>query len=307
MINDETSALDELDKLSVRGFSEDPAKNEQAILQAQEMAKSDDDLAALLVRFCLQEDRTAAFKHFQQSGVPDAIEKLISRFGVDHDSRICDLGCGAGHLAYSFLQKGYRSICAMDPNGQWVSGTGYLKSLVGSQINIVNDLDEWYKINHEFDAVLTYSTIHHWLHIPITALETRKTMRPGAYWFAFVEYFAITPEQLADTINAHPTRNLFKLYEWAYPASAYVDLIQSVGFQLEAVVPFGCWNNDLILGSDVLPENMDVDAISEFVDENLTGPNGTVEVFWDEVDNKRRNQRYKRSYLAPQAFVFRRV
>ena len=89
-------------------------------------------------------------------------------------------------------------------------------------------------------------------------------------------------------MNAHPTAQRYKSYEWAYPASVYVDLIQSVGFALVAVIPQFYDKSLLITSRPSAPEDLDTAALTRLTDAQLTGPGGTVELFWDEVDSLRR-------------------
>jgi hypothetical protein len=97
----------------------------------------------------------------------------------------------------------------------------------------------------------------------------------------------------------HPTASRSQHYEWFYPASAYVDLIQSVGFSLVGVIPFGYRNNELLglnqANSDELTAEVDSDMAA------------TVDHFWDEVEALRRKKPVAERYSVPQAMIFRRV
>ena len=173
----------------------------------------------------------------------------------------------------------------------------------------MTDLDRWRNIRHRFDAIVSVATIHHWDLIPWIALEARRTMKPGAYWFVVMEWFADTPAEFVQAMETHPTRLRYHQYEWAYPASAYVDLIQTVGFSLTAVVPFYYRNNSLLTVASQAPTPQDIDQeqLNRLVDEHLTGANGTVEMFWAEVDANRRGQSGYKLFTRPQVLVFQRI
>ena len=268
-------------------------------------ARTDPVIADLFDTFHLWGSETDRMNAFVELGVGKALAEFIGRFGVKPEHSIADVGCGSGWLAYSLNCIGYKDLVAMEPNA---GATMLLKRLAGDRIEIINDLDIWRGVRNRFDALVSMATVHHWEHIPWIAIEARRTMKPGAYWFAVMEWFADTPAEFVEAMNGHPTRERYKMYEWAYPASAYVDLIQSVGFTLNAVVPMYYRNNAyMTVGAKApLPDTVDQDALNRLVDENLTGPNGTVELFWAEVDARRRAPGYK-MFTRPQVMVFQRT
>jgi hypothetical protein len=185
--------------------------------------------------------------------------------------------------------------------------TAHLRSVAGERIEVINDLAVWHAIRNRFDAIVSVATVHHWQHIPWVALEARRTMRPGAHWFASMEWFADTPSEFLEAMTTHPTRTRYRHYEWAYPVSAYVDLIKSVGFTLVAVVPLYYHGNALMTVKPPTPPQIDQDALDRLVDERLLGPNGTVEFFWAEVDARRRDPHGPRLFSRPQVLVFQRT
>ncbi len=298
---------DEIDSLELTDSFENPARWEDTLRKVFAEAKSDPGLATLLEQIHLQENRAEAFARFCSSGVANAIGRFLGRFGVTHKSAICDLGCGPGHLAYALHERGFQDITAMDPNGEWYTGTGYLQSIMDRQIHIVNDLKNWRRISGRFDAIVSIATIHHWQHIPLVGIDVRRTMKPGAFWFAFSEYFANTPTEFFRAIKEHPTASRYASYEWAYPPSAYVDLIQSVGFNLIAVVPYFYRANELTGSMRDVPDDVNIETLNRTVDENLVALGGTVDAFWSEVDHFRRHAHGHRIYTEPQVLVFQRV
>ena len=307
VFRDPGHSVDEVDSLHVAESFEDPRAWEDCVVRAHSEAARDPELSAVLRASFLQQDRQQAFADFHASPQANGIAEFIARFGIQADSEVCDLGCGPGHLAYSLFERGFRRVSAMDPNGEWNTGTGYLRSVVGDGVQIINDLEQWRGITARFDAILSQGTIHHWQHIQRAALDARRAMKPGAMWFAFSEYFANTAGELARAIRLHPTASRFRSYEWAYPASAYVDLIQSVGFALVAVVPYFYGRNRLVGAMRPVPADLDLAAIERKVDRGLVALRGTVEMFWDEVDRFRRQAHGHRLFTEPQVLVFQRV
>jgi 2-polyprenyl-3-methyl-5-hydroxy-6-metoxy-1,4-benzoquinol methylase len=298
---------DELDVLAVAEMFEDPRRWEEAMNGAFAAARTDASLAEALRSAYLEEDRVEAFERFRASSQARAVAEFIARFGVGPDSAVCDLGCGPGHLAHALAGRGFNAVSAMDPNGEWYTGTGLLKSVAGGRIEIINELREWRRIRGRFDAIVSQGTIHHWQHIPLVALDARRTMKPGAFWFAFSEFFANTARELAQAVATHPTASRLGSYEWAYPASAYADLIQSVGFALVAVVPYFYRRNELVGSMRPAPPDLDVAALERKVDRGLVALGGSVEMFWGEVDKFRRQAHGHRLFTEPQVMVFQRV
>ncbi len=284
---------DDMDILDVVEDIYGPARSPLSIY---DVAKTDPEFAASMPKYWLAEDPAEAFADYLDSGIPDAVLRLMSRFGVTKHDNICDLGCGAGHLVYSLMRRGYENLSAMDPSAD---RTGYLKSSA-SQIDVIRDLDVWRRTVSRFDAIVSNGVIHHWHHIPLVARDARRTMKPGGYWFAIQEAYANTPRELVFQMRNHPTASRFQHYEWFYPASAYVDLVQSIGFSLAGVVPYYYRGNELLQRT-----SGDVgDSSSESIDREF---GATVEMFWQEVDCFRRSKECTRRFTIPQALIFRRV
>ena len=147
--------------------------------------------------------------------------------------------------------------------------------------------------------LVSNGTIHRWHHIPLVSRDARRTLKPGGLWFAFQEFFANAPEQVI-IWQMPPTATKLKHYEWPYPASAYVDLIQSVGFKLAGVIPWCYRANALVQKSDGVIDN----EASRKIDSDI---DGTAESFWNEVNECRQNREAPRSFTIPQALIFQRI
>lgn len=293
---------DDMDRLRMGGY-EDPAEWEEAMKRAYVEAKTDAEVDQLLKTHYLEEDVAASFAAYRNSGVTEVVDELLMKLGVGRQAPIADIGCGRGHAAHAMYKLGYANMTAMDPNDKWYTGTGYLQSLSDHTIRVVNCLDEWNQLGGRFGAIISSGTVHHWQHIPQIAIGTRRAMQPGGYWLMMAEYFANSARDLVDGLNSHPTATRYGSFEWAYPASAYVDLVQSAGFLLVGVIPL-FYKGALIFSGCELPVDTELD---EWVDNHLTEPEGTVEAFWTEVDDWRRGTTKTRNYTIPQVLVFQRV
>jgi SAM-dependent methyltransferase len=260
----------------------------------RELVEKDPVLKANIPRYWTSPDPREAFDSFLTSGIPDAIINLATSFGIKRSDAVCDLGCGEGHLAWALSRHGFENVSAMDP---YADRSGYLKR-TAPNIDLISSIQAWKAIGARFNALVSNGVIHHWHHIPLVAKDARKTLKPGGYWFAIQEAYANRPRDLVHEMQNHLTALRFDVYEWFYPASAYVDLVESVGFSLVAVVPFGYRNNELIYPNVARPAS-ESNAVYDLSD--------TVEQFWCEVECIRRDKSHPQLYTIPQALIFRRV
>ena len=192
---------DAIDALDFTDTFENPERYEAAMRRIYEDARTDQVLADLLRFNFLQHDRDDAFKSFCRSGIPEKYDRLLALLGVSKDAAICDLGCGPG-LAHALDKLGYKNVVAMDPNAEWFTGTGYLRS-VAPHIEVINDLSMWRSIHGRFDAIVARATMHHWQHIPMVAIDARRTLKAGAPWIVFDEFAADLPHELVERMNGH--------------------------------------------------------------------------------------------------------
>ena len=225
---------DVIDAFDFHDTFENPERYEEVMQRIYEDARTDADLAKNLRDNFLQQDRPEAFRDFCSSGIPEQCAHMLSLLGISKDAAICDLGCGPGYLAYGLDRLGYKSVVAMDPNEEWFTGTGYLRS-IAPHIEVINDLEAWRNTFGRFDAMVSRATMHHWQHIPMVSIDARRTLKPGAPWIVLHEALATLPHELAQYMNTHPFTTRYRTYESFYPPSVYVDLLKSVGFNLVAI------------------------------------------------------------------------
>jgi len=299
---------DELDSFHPEGAFEDPDRMEEVYLDGMRDAENDPEGQRRIEIFHEHKDRKIAFASFAASALPRAKAAFLARFGLSVESDIVDVGCGSGRLVYTLHKLGYKRLCAMDPNRNYYSGTGYLSEVAASDVTIINDIDAWRRdFVGRFDAVITQATIHHWPHIGLGALDVRRNLKPRGYWFAFDEFFAASPREFITAMKGHAGRK-YNCYEWAYPAPVYVDLLQSVGVALVAVIPLHYRGNELIRYKPEVPSGLDLKALDAAVDASaLAGE--TVDMFWREVDDVRRGRRAAADglFTKPQVLVFQRI
>jgi glycosyltransferase involved in cell wall biosynthesis len=290
--------------LNILSLEESPARHE-AVIAAQQGDPSP-EIQMLLQSTYLDKDRGAAFERFRTGLEFQAMCRLFEILGVTPEMRVCEIGGGAGFLSWALVQAGFKDVTLLEPNGEYTTGTGYLRTrLDAAGLRIHNDLRAWHANETGYDLVLTKNCIHHFKNITQAAASVRQKMRPGARWFAFREQFADTPRELYELLASHPYCQKHGLYEWAYPASHYVEAVELAGFKLTTVVPAGYANHALgAYRND--PGDAEARNLTAQVDELLRkGRHTTVNAFWNEVArNRTGNGAAMRFFSRPPLMVF---
>lgn len=225
---------------------EDPDRWEALILKEQRLAREDEGARSLLESIYADEDRAAAFERFFGGLEFHAIVHLLRLLDIRRDSAVCEIGAGAGHLAWALHRIGFANMTVLEPNGHYTSGVGYLKTRSDARaIRCFNGIDEWYEDAALYDTVMTHNCIHHFQNICYVAACVRTKMKPGGRWIAIREWYADSMGELYQQIRNHPYALKYGVYEFPYPSAHYVDAFRLAGFELEAVIPTGYRRNCL--------------------------------------------------------------
>lgn len=296
---------DSLDKLNFIDLLDNWEKFEEIITKQQSENTSIQDTLKLLY---LNKDRNEAFNRFRNSNEFFYIHHLLKILKVDTDQSICEIGGGAGYLAWALFVSGFQSMDLFEPNAAWTSGVGYLKTKADSKcMQIYHDLHEWHQKNIQYDVIVSKACLHHFGNISHISASIRQKMKIGGLWIAFREQFADTPLELITLLTEHDYCQKYKLYEWGYSASAYVDALEMVGLRLKAIVP-AYYANDCIgtLFEDELSE--EALAFTNEIDNLLqTSPEITVERFWQEHYARRTGRKTLLQYTRPQVMIFEKI
>lgn len=291
-------------RLNILSLEEDPARHEAVIVGQQDDASP--GIRFLLESTYLDKDRAAAFARFHDGLEFQTMRRLFDILDVKPEARICEIGGGAGFLSWALARNGFTDVTLVEPNGNYNTGTGYLRARAdAASVVIHNDLHAWHAGEDSYDLVVTKNCIHHFRNIAQAAAGIRQKMRPGGRWFAFREQFADTPRELYELLADHPYCQEHGLYEWAYPASHYVEALELAGFKLSAVVPSGYANHALAAYRND-PGDDEARKLTAQVDELLSrGPHGTVTGFWNEVArNRAGNGAAVRFFSRPPLMIF---
>lgn len=234
-------------KTALRGMNESALLKEATIKAEIEYAKKDPTTKEVLDAIYLDEDRAASFERFCQSGEFQAIrQQVLRRTKGNLSASICEVGAGPGFLAVALARSGFTNICMLEPNGEWHTGTGFIRPLAEAQgVRIWNDLDAWYDSDTAYDFIITKACVHHFTNVSKVAAEIACKLEDGGEWLMFDEFFANTTKDFYLALRDHSHAIKYGQYEWPYAASMYVDLLKLVGLRFIEAIP-NRYNNNYI-------------------------------------------------------------
>ena len=229
-------------------MKESSALKEEAIRKETELSKTNLEIKNMLEALYLDKDREASFQRFCASKEFKILFNEIARHaGYDWNAKICEIGAGPGFLAVALAKSGFKNISILEPNNEWITGTGFISNSAHKYgVHVWNDLDEWYESDELYDLIITKACVHHFENVSKVAAEIRCKMCGDGKWLMFDEYFANSAEEFYSALRDHAHVIKYGQYEWPYSASLYVELMQLVGYKLIEVLPNKYENNYLI-------------------------------------------------------------
>lgn len=295
------------DRLKLHSLVEDPARWEAMIRAEIERGRSDPAARAVIEAIYCDEDREAAFERFRDGPEAARTLELLARLGVRKDARIVEIGGGGGWLGWTLRLAGYTRLEMLEPNGEPISGTGYLRTRAdAADIRIWNDIEGFYGDPGRYDLVLSHNCVHHFRSIAYVAACIRQKLAPGGRWLMVREQFVDSAEELYRMLDQHPYCQPYGVFEFGYPASHYVESIELAGFELLAVVPSRYANG--VLASYVLDEGSRGNRLASRAFERLlsTAPAVSTGLYRAETFAARYLGWRRKHFVRPQAVMFRR-
>jgi SAM-dependent methyltransferase len=301
---DQTPA-DKLDQIPLWKLRESPALVEAAIRETQALAANDESARSLLHSIFLGADRDAEFTRYRKTRDFAASMRLLKLFDVKPIDRIVEVGAGSCFFSWSLSSAGF-NIEVVEPSGEHVTGTGYLRSRSDAdQVRIHNDLDVWLSENGQYDVLITKNCLHHFRPIGFGLASLRRRLKNEGLFFSFREYYADNAREVAEAVGGHPLAVRYGLYEWPYPAHHYVESAELAGFELIGIVPDG-YDGNCLAGFNELGDP-DPAGTEKFDRHLARQPQETVIAFWEEVKRNRFEGGCERKYTRPQVMIFRKV
>lgn len=226
-------------KMAIRAMSESTALKESTIRSEILQAKNSPEIDQMLRSIYLDENRGESFERFKRSReFQTHREEILRRTDGNLDAKICEIGAGPGFLGVALAQSGFTNVCILEPNGEWITGTGFIEPTAKRLgVKIWNDIDAWYDSSETYDYIISKACVHHFQNISKTAAEISCKLKSGGEWLMFDEFFANTTEDLYAALHEHSHAIKYGQYEWPYSAGLYVDMLELVGYRLIEVLP----------------------------------------------------------------------
>lgn len=222
------------DSLQLHSLREDPQLYEDVVLELHQ--STDPSILRLLQDTYYEADRARAFQRYLDSPDFAGVLRILRLSGISRDEPIVEVGGGPGFLSYALARSGY-PIELVEPNGNFVTGTGYLETLDDVRVRIWNDLDAWYGSETRYTAILTHNCVHHFRPVNHVAACLRQKLRSSGKWLMLHEWFAESPEETYRRLAEHPWSQSHGLFEFPYPAEQLVRALEQVGFTFRLAVP----------------------------------------------------------------------
>lgn len=284
---------------------EDPDRWEGLIQKEQVLAREDAAAHLLLESIYADEDRAAAFARFSKGLEFHTIIRLLRLLDIRPTATICEIGAGAGHLAWALHQAGFADMTVLEPNERHTTGIGYLATRSDAQnIRRFSRVEDWYEDPSVYDTVITHNCIHHFRNICYVAACVRTKIKPGGRWVAIREWYADSAFEVDEQIRNHPYALKYGVYEFPFPSTHYVEAFELAGFKLEAVIPAGYARNSL--AQYVHTTNMRLAPLDRLIDQLIMSARHLlVGAFVVESRLNRLFGTRMRTFTRPQVMLFR--
>jgi len=107
------------------------------------------------------------------------LQRLRESIGDATDLDVCDVGCAAGHTAFTFIGRA-RSITGVDPAPSMLRNFRELAAAKGQQVETVEAYAESIPVpDGSFDYVTCRLSSHHFNDIEVAMSEFHRIVRPG--------------------------------------------------------------------------------------------------------------------------------
>jgi 2-polyprenyl-3-methyl-5-hydroxy-6-metoxy-1,4-benzoquinol methylase len=102
----------------------------------------------------------------------------VKSFSFTADSKILDVGCSYGSLAYNLYKAGYKNVHGIDPEKEFVEKGKESYKEIADNLSVFDGAHIPYP-DDTFDVVLMFDVIEHIPHIQDFLKEVRRILKPG--------------------------------------------------------------------------------------------------------------------------------
>ena len=124
-------------------------------------------------------NRVENYKKYRPSYPPQAIDFIVKRFNIDHNTIIADIGSGTG--IFTQLLANYTSlIFAVEPNNEMrVAAESILKHM--KSFRSINGSSESTNLQNNSIDLITVAQAFHWFDIEKSKIEFKRILKPGGF------------------------------------------------------------------------------------------------------------------------------
>jgi len=129
---------------------------------------------------------------------------LVATTGLNHSSRVLEIGCGTGQATRSLAQLGC-SVTAVEPGAALAQRARQNLAVFGNVEIETSEFETWEDAGRRFDVLVAASSWH-WVDPLIGWRRAHEVLRPGG-WVAVLENIVVRrpgePEVYAMTVDLH--------------------------------------------------------------------------------------------------------
>ncbi|HLZ69102.1 MAG TPA: class I SAM-dependent methyltransferase [Dehalococcoidia bacterium] len=161
------------------------------------------------------------------------MRRLHELIALPESAAVCDVACGAGHLALSFSGRAAR-ICGVDPAPAMLDAFATLASERGVAVECIQAYAERIPLpDASFDLVVTRLAAHHFARIEAAVAEMARLTRPGGS-VAVIDLEG-DAEPAIDAFNHRLELLHDPTHVRSYPAARWRELLEDAGLRVEAL------------------------------------------------------------------------
>jgi ubiquinone/menaquinone biosynthesis C-methylase UbiE len=162
-----------------------------------------------------------------------SMELLHAKVGELSQLDVCDIACGAGHLAVSFAGKA-KCVCAVDPAPNMLEACRHLADARQVVVETVQGYAEEIPLaDGQFDLVVTRLAAHHFADIQQAVREMARLLRDGGQ-VAVIDLQGDDEEAL-DELNHQVELLHDPTHQRSYTVGKWRSLFEAAGLQVEFV------------------------------------------------------------------------
>jgi SAM-dependent methyltransferase len=158
------------------------------------------------------------------------LHELLDGYPID---AVCDVACGAGHLALSFCGKA-TNIAAVDPAPQMLAAARDLAAAKGCEIRTYNAFAEAIPFgNGQFDVVMSRLAPHHFADLRLSLREMKRVLKNRGL-LAIIDIVG-NDDPIVDELNHRLELLHDPTHVRSHTATAWREVVEGIGLRIIAI------------------------------------------------------------------------